>query len=151
MNLCQYCGTNPVDTTWNPDSPHCSECASIHKKMKKHGERATDRGLPYERFTPLEIFERDGWVCWICFESVDPTLKYRGGKGDMSASLDHVIPLAANVRFHPGHVPTNCQLAHWQCNVDRKDTLSEDTAYYCCPGMYRISKHSPRCDAVETG
>ncbi len=59
-----------------------------------------------------KMYERDGWICQICREPVDPTLRY---PDPMSASLDHIIPLARGGTHEPGNV----QLAHWICNVKK--------------------------------
>ncbi|WP_366139763.1 HNH endonuclease [uncultured Modestobacter sp.] len=71
-----------------------------------------------ERFDPVEIFERDGWICQLCTAQVDPALKWPDLQ---SASLDHVVPLAANGQ----HSRDNTQLAHWLCNV-RKGASTPD-------------------------
>lgn len=76
--------------------------SSYRRKIRKSG-------AGYERFGRLEIFERDGWVCGICGETVDKDLPF---PDPMSASLDHVHPLA-----HGGaHSRNNTQCAHWLCN-----------------------------------
>lgn len=67
-----------------------------------------------ETFSYMEIFERDGWLCGICEEPVDPLLEY---PEPMSRSLDHVVPLARG----GSHVRENAQLAHLLCNVRKGD------------------------------
>lgn len=60
----------------------------------------------------LEIYLRDGWVCGICSEPVDPELSAPARR---SASLDHIIP-----RSHGGSDESgNLRLAHRKCNSDR--------------------------------
>lgn len=62
-----------------------------------------------EPYTRAEIFERDGWVCQLCQEPVDPNLV---APDPGSPSLDHVVPLSLG-----GHdTPANVQLAHFGCN-----------------------------------
>ena len=63
-----------------------------------------------ETLDPFEIYERDGWTCRLCMQPVDPALRW---PDPLSASLDHVVPLAAN----GAHSRGNTQLAHWLCNV----------------------------------
>lgn len=83
-----------------------------HEQRKAAMKQYLNRklALPYEEFTDIEIFERDGWVCQLCNEPVDPTLKW---PDPLSKSLDHIVPLS--VGGH--HLRSNCQLAHVTCNV----------------------------------
>lgn len=77
---------------------------------KNNRQRARRYGVPYEAgIRAVEIYERDGWVCGICRLPVDEGLKY---PDMLSASLDHVVPLARG----GGHVRGNLQLAHFICN-----------------------------------
>lgn len=83
---------------------------------RKHdvARAARKRGATVEVFSPLEVYERDEWLCGICGEGVDRTLRY---PDLMSASLDHVIPLSA---VPPGpHSKANTRLAHLRCNIKR--------------------------------
>lgn len=61
-------------------------------------------------FTNADVFERDGWVCGLCDESVSPDAVY---PDPLSASLDHVVPLSRG----GAHSFSNSQLAHLSCNV----------------------------------
>lgn len=86
-------------------------------------KRALKQQLPSEKFSHEEIFERDGWVCQICFESVprDLTDQYH----PLYPNLDHIIPLKADVPLdeNPGHVRSNVQLTHRVCNVTKKNKI----------------------------
>jgi 5-methylcytosine-specific restriction endonuclease McrA len=64
------------------------------------------------------VYRRDGWVCGICREPVDPELE---SPHLMAASLDHVIPLCRGGT----HTYDNVQLAHFLCNSIKGAT--EDT------------------------
>jgi 5-methylcytosine-specific restriction endonuclease McrA len=55
------------------------------------------------------VFERDGWVCGICGQGVDP----------LTASVDHIVPLAAGGT----HEPSNVQTAHMACNRQKGASL----------------------------
>lgn len=78
---------------------------------------ALTRGAPdAEKFDYREIYERDGWVCGICSEPVDPDLAW---PDPMSVSLDHVIPVSRGGR----HVRENAQCAHLTCNVRKLDRV----------------------------
>jgi 5-methylcytosine-specific restriction endonuclease McrA len=72
---------------------------------------------PGESIVPGEVFERDGWICGLCDESVDPALKY---PDLMSASLDHVVP----VSLHGDHSMANVQCAHLSCNLSKNNRVA---------------------------
>lgn len=82
------------------------------RKAADQRRRAAKRGATTEKFTPLEIFERDGWRCGICGRKVGRDLAYPHPK---SASLDHVEPLSRGGE----HSRANARLAHLDCNVQR--------------------------------
>lgn len=63
-----------------------------------------------------DVYERDGWTCGICSFAVDPDLRY---PNLMSASLDHIIPMAKG----GGHVPDNVQCSHFICNSLKGDRV----------------------------
>lgn len=72
-----------------------------------------------EPFTKHDVGERDGWICGLCGERVDPTLEaWVDGTWVQelrSASIDHVTPLALG----GAHTLDNVQIAHLECNVDK--------------------------------
>jgi Restriction endonuclease len=65
-----------------------------------------------ETFRDEEIFERDKWICQICFEKVNKKLKW---PDPGSASIDHVIPIAKG----GSHCRQNVVLAHRICNSSK--------------------------------
>lgn len=75
-----------------------------------------------EDFKDEEIFERDGWVCQLCFELVDKALPW---PHLMSKTLDHVMPVVRG----GAHTRANTQLAHLTCNVSKKDSMPEVVAH----------------------
>lgn len=113
-----------------PGDPHeCDQCGAVF--IARRDRRAQSRycgiecaklaqgwdGSPSPRFrvSPsfrASIYERDGWVCQLCGDPVDPDAAPRT-RG--YASLDHVVP-----RSHGGSDdPSNLRLAHMGCNADR--------------------------------
>lgn len=64
--------------------------------------RARLRSVPVEKFKSAEIYERDNWTCLLCGLPVTK----------QTASLDHIIPLAAG----GPHTRANVQTAHRVCN-----------------------------------
>lgn len=69
-----------------------------------------------EKFDYREIYDRDGWVCGICSEPVDPDLAW---PDPMSVSLDHVTPVSRGGR----HSRDNAQCSHLTCNVRKLDRV----------------------------
>lgn len=86
----------------------------LHKAAKHRRRVRLESNGPCESFTDGEIFERDGWTCGLCDTPVDPLLSH---PDPMSASLDHVVPIAKG----GGHVRANVQCAHLRCNLSKRD------------------------------
>lgn len=99
---------------WESDSEW-----SDRRRSNYHKRRALKRKLPADDIRPLDVFERDGWVCGICAAPVDRDLQW---PDEMSASLDHVVPLSRGGH----HVLSNVQLAHLGCNIRKGDSLQAD-------------------------
>lgn len=83
-------------------------------KSKDKAKRARKLGATVEKFTDKEIFERDLWICQICFKKVNRRLRY---PNPLCASLDHIIPLSKG----GSHSRQNCCLAHLRCNVSKQN------------------------------
>ena len=86
-----------------------------HKRNINHKRRTLLRAVgsvKMPKVRRIQICERDRWKCQLCYKPVSPRLKY---PHPLSASLDHIIPVA-----HGGtHQPINVQLAHFECNWKR--------------------------------
>lgn len=78
--------------------------------------RARRIGATVESVSPAEIFERDGWMCRLCDDPIDQLLTY---PDQMSASVDHRIPLSRG----GAHSKANCQAAHLICNLRKNNKL----------------------------
>ncbi len=91
---------------------HFATTKRISASTTRHARRVRMVGPDgtIERIDPLAIYERDGWVCGLCHEPIDRALKHPDMR---SASLDHIIPLAANGT----HTSGNVQAAHLICNI----------------------------------
>lgn len=81
--------------------------------------RALKRGADAELIDNAKVFDRDGWMCGICAEAVDPELKW---PDPMSVSLDHVVPLAKG----GSHTYDNVQCAHLRCNIQKSDSVPSE-------------------------
>lgn len=81
-----------------------------------HRRRAKRFGVAHEYVKSCTIFERDQWVCRLCFEPVD---RYAIAPQPNAPTLDHIIPIS---RGGP-HQPHNLQCAHWKCNINKSDAM----------------------------
>lgn len=91
------------------------------KLARKMIRRALEAGVESERFTPLEIFVRDNWICGLCAEPVEPVLKH---PDPMCASIDHVVP----VKLGGTHTRANVQCVHLVCNLRKGARAAEQVA-----------------------
>lgn len=107
---CTTCGVTKPVKRFRPDksakgrSARCRDCDRDAGSRR----RALMMRAPTEKIRSLLVYERDGWTCGICGEAIDPELK----KHRMSASIDHIIPLARGGT----HTYDNVQAAHRVCN-----------------------------------
>lgn len=74
-----------------------------------HARRTHKEAAAVEEISSRRVYERDGWICQLCGESVDKTLRNRH---PMMASLDHIVPVSKG----GAHTYDNVQLAHLSCN-----------------------------------
>lgn len=92
----QYCSTN------------CGE------RSAKDRRNAIKRDAFVANVYRYQIFERDNWICQLCFKPIDRDVK----AGElMSVSLDHILALANGGT----HEPSNTQTAHFICNSLKGD------------------------------
>ena len=104
---CLGCGAE-ISPTLRSSARHCSERSA--KRVKQQRRRARQLGALCQSFSNLDVFERDGWRCGICGDSVDRDVPW---PDVVSSSLDHIVPL-----LHGGsHTYDNVQLAHLGCNI----------------------------------
>lgn len=107
---CERCGSTITSIHYNGPVRH-KYCARCQREVES--ERSRQRRLAtsqiVEEIVDYEVFERDGWICQICGESVDLVLRW---PDRMSASIDHIIPITKGGI----HSNENVQLAHLSCN-----------------------------------
>ena len=78
-----------------------------------HRRRARRFGCLYEAFSPIDIFNRDGWTCQECGK---PTPRSsRGLILDDAPTLDHYVPLA----LRGPHTPANTRCLCLPCNLKK--------------------------------
>lgn len=73
-----------------------------------------------EKINCLEIFERDQWICQICFIKIDRRIRYPSWK---CATLDHRVPISVCLQrkwpVEKIHTKDNLVTAHLKCNLDK--------------------------------
>lgn len=108
MGCCAHCGDTFVDI--QPRTRYCSRaCGSLAAKRRRGYFAPSPR-------VRSAIYERDGWICQLCMEPVDPALP---SSDNWAPSLDHIRCQAWDEL--PDHSPSNLRLAHRWCNSVRGD------------------------------
>ena len=108
---CKICG-KPFPT-WEQTGFCSDECRTYQNRFFDHRRRAVVRGAKAEKFSSLEIFQRDGWRCQLCGQKV---LRKAPARHPLSASLDHIVPIAKG----GDHTRKNAQCAHLACNMRKQ-------------------------------
>lgn len=67
------------------------------------------------------VYERDGWVCQICFK---PIPQDADTSSLLRASVDHVVP--RSMQAEPDHSVEALRMAHMICNAMRADNRMTD-------------------------
>lgn len=66
----------------------------------------------------LTVFERDGWICQLCWTPIDPLIRFPDLR---AASVDHVIPITCGGT----HTYLNVQASHRYCNEAKSNGLTD--------------------------
>lgn len=122
VKKCKICGVEYCNLFGRQSSKRtCSdECSRILGAKRRRRKCATRRARKKHAplgvaFDPVEVFERDGWVCHLCGKT---TLRDKIGTAHPRApTLDHILPLARG----GSHSRSNTACAHRACN-NRKGT-----------------------------
>ncbi|HJC29572.1 MAG TPA: HNH endonuclease [Candidatus Dietzia intestinigallinarum] len=85
--------------------------------IRYHRLKANAKQEPYTR---QAIFERDGWICGICAEPIDPRLL--GQVRPDAPSIDHIVPLSRG----GDDTPANVQAGHFGCNSGKRDRIEHE-------------------------
>ena len=104
-----------ASTAWRLANPERYAATQVAAETRR---RARKRGVVYETFSHLEIFEAHNWICGICELPIDPALK---SPDPLSVSLDHIWPLSKG----GPHIRANAQPAHRQCNNRKRNQVPE--------------------------
>jgi 5-methylcytosine-specific restriction endonuclease McrA len=93
----------------NPD-----KARALWARNNRRRKAATRGATDLDPINPLDIYERDGWLCGLCGKPID---KRRRFPDRLSATLDHIVPISRGGQ----HVPENVQAAHYTCNSSKRD------------------------------
>lgn len=110
---CVECGE--TFTARKSNAKWCSPICRIRTSRRDESRRRRP-GLRSSLYADREIFERDGWICQLCMQPVDPKVPRRHRDG---ASIDHTIPLSLGGADEPSNVVT----AHLRCNREKRDRV----------------------------
>jgi len=129
-------GAEHIVTQWSPAYRASSKRKHrISSNAARHERRVRTNREGSEKFDPLEVYERDRWICMLCGRQVDKDLRW---PDEMSPSLDHNVPLVAGGM----HTRANCQLAHLICNIrkgGRTDFRSQAPAQDATAGQDELT------------
>ncbi|MGB3707611.1 HNH endonuclease [Gordonia sp. (in: high G+C Gram-positive bacteria)] len=100
--------------------------------IRKYGgsvrRRAAQYGVKFEPIDRVQVFQRDGWICSLCGDPVDPELAYPDPR---SASIDHTIPISRG----GDHVLANVTCSHLDCNIRKGAHSYEAQSHPVSRGM----------------
>jgi len=88
-----------------------------HKRPPKSKGRAIKNGGNHAYYTRQQIFDRDGYDCYLCGDPTDLTAPHVQGQPGWETypHIEHVIPLAKGGDDTLGNV----KIAHAKCNIDK--------------------------------
>ena len=105
-----YRAAHPRKRAYSPPDVRRWRQARQQRIRETHENRDKLPGRDRKAIKPIEIFERDGWVCHICGKAIDPEAK----RPDVwAASIDHVVSLASGGT----HTRDNMAASHLICNM----------------------------------
>ena len=114
---CKYCDTFFV-SRWSHQTQCGSQgCISAQITDRTMTRRAAIHNVSSELVRPIDVFERDGWVCQSCNKQLRQ--KDRGKMKPESPEIDHVIPIS---RGGP-HTYDNLQTMCKECNGRKGNSL----------------------------
>jgi hypothetical protein len=117
---CEYCGME--FRAWRTTRKYCSKRCDFYdhpsRSARSNKARAERYGVEYEgNIDPLEILNRDNWLCHICSHPIGQSYVWPDGR---SGSMDHVVPVSKG----GSHTRDNLKAAHLRCNIHKSNRLS---------------------------
>jgi len=112
-------------------SQRCSD--ALESRISNNNRRAKYYGVPCERFSPIEVFKRDGWRCYLC--GVNTPRTARGTSADNAPELDHIVALSRG----GAHSMANTACACRRCNGIKHANGAEAARVAVAAGAIRHS------------
>ena len=124
--ICAYCGKvfqrKIVTLVPKYCSKDCGRKANIEAKPELYSQlkrkarqvrraRKYNNG-PVDKFNDIDVFNRDGWICYVCGEKINQSIKY---PDPMCATLEHIVALANGGT----HTLDNVSVSHLKCNIEK--------------------------------
>jgi len=98
-----------MNRRWRQNNP---EQVAINRKKYE----ANAYGVLSEIYIKEQIFNRDQWICQICFEPVPQNISY---PDPLYPTIDHIIALSLG----GPDIIVNIRLAHNRCNTSKRERL----------------------------
>ena len=100
--------------------------ANPHKVSQRPKQRALKTGAKHEYYSRKQIFDRDGYDCYLCQTPVDLTAPYVQGQPGWETypHIEHVVPLAKG----GDDTLANVKISHAKCNIDKGTKVYQATA-----------------------
>jgi len=116
---CPECGARFAPSYGDKRRTYCSAACAARRarRIAKHLRDARAIANGFERFDPIEIFDRDAWRCRICGAATPRHL--RGTTAERAPELDHVVPLSKGGPHSRGNVQCACR----RCNLLKADAV----------------------------
>lgn len=121
--ICAYCKESFTPKHLNSVycTKKCSRRAWKANSPSRQARKALLRGSEHaERFSPLDVLERDGWACKLC--GIDTPKSLRGTMEHNAPELDHIIPIAKGGAHSIGNTQCLCR----SCNALKSDRLMDE-------------------------
>ena len=86
-----------------------------HKRPPNNKDRARHKGIKRSYYTRQQIFDRDGYDCYLCTTPVDLSAPYVQGQPGWETypHIEHVVPLSLGGE----DTLQNVKIAHAKCNM----------------------------------
>lgn len=97
-----------------------SDQGKYNTRKARYKRRALEANVRCEDFNPIDVFERDGYVCQLCGKKTRPDFK--NPSHSLFPNLDHIVPLSKG----GVHTKLNTQCLCRQCNIEKSSTGKGD-------------------------